>query len=77
MMSENQRLAPHETMDVHELLNFKTTAVMKAKFLQGVVFDQKIKQLMERDVEISARQIRELEELYSRSMLIKEGGADA
>lgn len=76
-MSDNQQLAPHETMEVHELLNFKTTAVMKAKFLQGVVFDQKIKQLMEKDVETSVRQIRELEELYSMSQLLKEGEADA
>ncbi|MFJ6413101.1 spore coat protein [Terribacillus saccharophilus] len=76
-MSDNQQLAPHETMEVHELLNFKTTAVMKAKFLQGVVFDQKIKQLMEKDVETSVRQIRELEELYSKSQLVKEGEADA
>lgn len=76
-MSDNQQLAPHETMEVHELLNFKTTAVMKAKFLQGVVFDQKIKQLMERDVETSVRQIRELEELYSKSQLVKEGETDA
>ncbi|WP_366248585.1 spore coat protein [Terribacillus aidingensis] len=76
-MNDNQQLAPHETMEVHELLNFKTTSVMKAKFLQGVVFDQKIKQLMERDVETSVRQIRELEELYSKSQLVKEGEADA
>ncbi|MFP7169929.1 MULTISPECIES: spore coat protein [Terribacillus] len=76
-MSDNQQLAPHETMEVHELLNFKTTAVMKAKFLQGVVFDQKIKQLMEKDVETSVRQIRELEELYSKSQLVKGAEADA
>ncbi|MFP7255541.1 spore coat protein [Virgibacillus sp. 7505] len=76
-MNDNQQLAPHETMEVHELLNFKTTSVMKAKFLQGVVFDQKIKQLMERDVETSVRQIRELEELYSKSQLVEEGETDA
>lgn len=76
-MSDNQQLAPHETMEVHELLNFKTTAVMKAKFLQGVVFDQKIKQLMKKDVETSVRQIRELEELYSKSQLVKGAEADA
>ncbi|MFB1099987.1 spore coat protein [Terribacillus sp. JSM ZJ617] len=76
-MSDNQQLAPHETMEVHELLNFKTTSVMKAKFLQGVVFDQKIKQLMEKDVETSVRQIRELEELYSKSQLVEEGETDA
>ncbi|MFP7478780.1 spore coat protein [Terribacillus saccharophilus] len=76
-MNDNQQLAPHETMEVHELLNFKTTSVMKAKFLQGVVFDQKIKQLMEKDVETSVRQIRELEELYSKSQLVEEGEANA
>jgi similar to spore coat protein len=76
-MTDNQHLAPHETMEVHELLNFKTTSVIKSKFLQGVVFDQKIKQLMERDVEASIRQIRDLEELYAKSMLVKEGETDA
>jgi similar to spore coat protein len=76
-MTDNQQLAPHETMEVHELLNFKTTSVMKSKFLQGVVFDQKIKQLMEQDVEASVRQIRDLEELYAKSLLVKEDEMNA
>lgn len=35
-----QQLAFHETMDTHEILNFKTVCLLKSKLMQGVVFDQ-------------------------------------
>jgi len=31
-------LAPHESIDLHEVLNFKTLCVAKSKLMQGMVF---------------------------------------
>jgi len=30
----------HETMELHELLNFKTICMTTSKMIKGVVFDQ-------------------------------------
>jgi similar to spore coat protein len=42
-----------ETMQIHELLNFKTICMTKSKLIQGVVFDQELKGLLEKDVQQS------------------------
>lgn len=60
-------LAPHESMDIHELLNFKTICLAKSKMMQGLVFDQDLKALMQKDVEQSIRAIADLESLYERA----------
>ncbi|MFD2973882.1 spore coat protein [Peribacillus deserti] len=54
----------HETMDVHEILNFKTVCLLKSKLMQGVVFDQDLRALMQKDVEQSIRAIKELKDIY-------------
>jgi similar to spore coat protein len=48
-----QSLTMHETMQIHELLNIKTICMTKAKLIQGVVFDQELKALLEKDVQQS------------------------
>lgn len=57
-------LGPHETMEVHEVLNFKTICMSKSKMMQGLVFDQELKALMEKDVQQSMKAVRELRGLY-------------
>lgn len=57
-------LAFHETIDTHEILNFKTICLMKSKLMQGICFDNDLKGLMEKDVQQSIRAIKELKELY-------------
>jgi similar to spore coat protein len=42
-----QSLTMQETMQIHELLNFKTICMTKSKLIQGVVFDQELKCLLE------------------------------
>lgn len=61
---ENKSLAYHEMMELHEMLNFKTVCVIKSKMMSGVVFEQKLKALMEKDVEQSMMAINELRSLY-------------
>jgi similar to spore coat protein len=59
-------LAPHESMELHEALNFKTLCLAKSKLMQGLVFDQELKALMQKDVILSTQQIAELQAIYAR-----------
>ncbi|WP_062047290.1 hypothetical protein [Bacillus sp. JCM 19034] len=57
----------HETMDIHELLNLKTVALLKSKMMQGVVFDQELRALMEKNVQMSINDVKQLQRLYPYS----------
>jgi similar to spore coat protein len=64
---EQGTLAPHETMQLHEMLNFKTVCMTTSKLMEGVVFDQELKALLEKDVQQSIKDIKVLEGLYSKT----------
>lgn len=66
---DQQGLGFHETMEIHELLNFKTVALTKSKMMQGVVFDKELKALMQEDVEQSIRAIKDLQGYYTNVQL--------
>ncbi|WJH36151.1 spore gernimation protein GerQ [Paenibacillus sp. CC-CFT747] len=60
-------LAPHEALEIHESINFKTLCLAKSKLMQGLVFDQELKDLMQKDVEQSQQALAELQILYRRA----------
>ena len=62
---ENESLAFHETMETHEILNFKTIGLMRSKLMQGICFDNELKALMEKDVQQSIAAINELKGFYT------------
>jgi similar to spore coat protein len=64
------RLALHETVDTHEILNFKTVCLIKSKMMQGLVFNQELRALMEKDVQQNIAAITELQEFYSKSQTL-------
>lgn len=64
---QTQALAPHESLEIHEMLNFKTICLAKSKMMQGLVFDQDLKDLMQKDVLQSLRAIQDLTTLYQRA----------
>lgn len=64
------RLALHETMETHELINFKTVCLLKSKLMQGLCFDNELKVLMEKDVKQSIHDINELVDYYEKSQLL-------
>ena len=68
---ENQNLAPNETMQVHEMLNFKTVCMTTSKMMEGVVFDQDLKALLEKDVQQSITAISDLQNLLSRAPILR------
>nr|WP_042353790.1 spore coat protein [Bacillus rubiinfantis] len=65
------QLALHETMETHELLNFKTVCLLKSKLMQGMCFDNELKALMEKDVQQSKHDINELIRFYKQSQLLQ------
>lgn len=60
-------LTLHETMELHELLNFKTICMTTSKMIQGVVFDQELKALLEQDVQQSQQAVNVLQGLLSNT----------
>ncbi|WP_066067532.1 spore coat protein [Neobacillus soli] len=68
---EKDSLAIHETMETHEILNFKTVCLLKSKLMQGICFDNELKALMEKDVQQSIKDINELISFYKQSQLLQ------
>jgi len=60
-------LTPNETMQVHEMLNLKTVCVATSKMMEGVVFDQDLKSLLEKDVKQSIAAINNLQSLLTKA----------
>jgi len=63
----SQKLAPHESLDLHEVINFKTLCVAKSKLMQGLAFDQDLRNLMQKDVDQSIQALNELQAIYQRA----------
>src|SRR5690242_3840171 len=64
---KNQKLADHESLDLHEVINFKTLCLAKSKLMQGLVFDDDLRALMQKDVEQSMQALGELQSIYQRA----------
>ena len=67
----NETLALHETMETHEILNFKTVCLLRSNLMQGICFDNELKALMEKDVKQSIDDINELLPFYKQSKLLQ------
>jgi similar to spore coat protein len=63
---EQDLLALHETMETHEILNFKTVCLLRSKLMQGLCFDNELKKLMEKDVQQSIKDVNELLGFYKQ-----------
>lgn len=62
-------LALHETMELDEILNFKTVCLTKSETMQLLVSDPRLKLLMQKDAEQSIKAISELQYLLSNANL--------
>ncbi|MCI4168299.1 spore gernimation protein GerQ [Bacillus spizizenii] len=65
---DHQTLAAHEAVDLHEIVNFKTLCIAKSKLMQGLVFDQDLKDLMQKDVQQSIQDLTDLQAVYERAL---------
>lgn len=66
-MEGREGVVLHETMEIHELLNLKTIGLTMSKLSQGIIFDQDLKALLQRDVEQSMNDIKVLQGLLDKT----------
>jgi similar to spore coat protein len=66
----NERLAIHETLETHEIINFKTVSLLRSKLMMGICFNNELKQLMAKNVEQSIQDINELIPFYKQSDIL-------
>lgn len=60
------KFALHETLDLHEVAAFKALCMTKSKTMQMLVTDPDLKALMQADVDVSTRQLTELQSLLGQ-----------
>ncbi|MFS0725181.1 hypothetical protein [Paenibacillus sp. 1P07SE] len=58
--------ALHETLEVHELAAFNTVCLTKSKTMQALVSDPALKEILQRDVEVTTRKLQELGAILSK-----------
>ncbi|QLC90746.1 spore coat protein [Priestia megaterium] len=56
-----KKLAMHKTLEVHKILTLKTLCVTKGTAMLGLVEDEKLKKILEEDVQTSTKAIDELQ----------------
>ncbi|WP_112181971.1 MULTISPECIES: hypothetical protein [Paraliobacillus] len=61
----NIQLGMHETLEVHELITFKSLCLTKASIMQGLVMDENLKDLMKQDATMHVRHLEDLEKHLS------------
>lgn len=66
---DQQAIAPHETMQLHELLAFKNLSVTKAVTMATLVSDEELKSILQNDVSTSKQHIKELSGLMKHSYI--------
>lgn len=60
-----QSLALHETLELHEVSAFKALCLTKSKTLRTLVSDPELQALLATDVQLSTRQLQELNGMLS------------
>lgn len=64
-----KKMALHEMMEFHEMINFMTLSLLKSKISQGVVFDQDLRALLEKNVRLSSPALEGMLKLYRNTEL--------
>ena len=62
-MNTGKGIAPHEAIDLHEILTFKTLCATKAATMAPLVKDDELKNMLQEDFNVSQGHIRELQSL--------------
>jgi similar to spore coat protein len=66
---DQRTLAPHETMQLHELLTFKNLCLTKSVTMSPLIGDDELKAIFQNDVSTSKQHIKELSELMKQSSI--------
>lgn len=62
-----KELALHEKLEVHEVLIFKTACATKSKAMLELAEDKKLKKMLEEDIRLSAKAIKELRDILEKA----------
>jgi similar to spore coat protein len=63
---QQKGLAPHESIELHELLTFKNLCLTKAVTMSPLVSDCELKAILKQDVTTTQQHIKELKELMEQ-----------
>ena len=64
----NNKIAPHETFEIHELLVFKSVCATKSKAMTAFAKDEELKSILLDDFAASQEQLKELRSLLQHSV---------
>ena len=67
-MKLSNKVTPHETFDLHELLVAKTVAATKCATMAALVKDEELKSILQQDLIKGQNQIKELKSLLQQSV---------
>lgn len=62
-MKNGNIIAPHEALELHELLTFKNVCATKSATMSGLVKDEELKSILQQDFSMSKEHIKELNDL--------------
>ncbi len=65
-MTTGKTIAPHEVMELHELLTFKNLCATKSATMAGLVKDEELKGMLQQDFTASQSHIKELQTLMQQ-----------
>ena len=66
---DQQGIAPHETMQLHELLTLKNLCLTKSVTMSPLVSDTELKSILQQDVTTTQQHIKELKNLMEQSSI--------
>jgi similar to spore coat protein len=65
-----QGIAPHESIELHEILTFKNVCLTKSIAMSKLISDNELKSILEQDISTTQQHIRELTDLMRQSVLL-------
>lgn len=68
MILENVKLAPHEALELNELLQFKMVCASKAAMLGDLVKDIELRDLLRQEFRKSQQEIQDLQRLLQAAL---------
>ncbi|MEA5093684.1 MAG: hypothetical protein VB128_01900 [Sedimentibacter saalensis] len=74
MNLQNNTLAPHETLEVHELLRSELTCLKKLQANMSIVQDNELKQFMNEAMNSKQRSIEQLQQFIASGSAMNNGG---
>lgn len=64
----NTRLAPHETLDLHELLAAKTLSISKSAAMTSFVNDPELKSIMQAEMQTCSKHAQDIQSLLNQAI---------